>query len=281
MVQRIKSFDCEKAMLYIVATPIGNLSEMSDRAKQVLAHVDVVACEDTRTSGKLLKHFGIDKKLIAYHKHNEAQSALGILSLIEGGKSVALCSDAGYPLLSDPGSYLIQLLKKKAIAISCVAGSNAMLQALVCSGFAMQHFLFYGFLAATENKRVKELQALTTFPYTILFYEAPHRLKKMLHSLHQVLGNREVCIARELSKLHEEFIHGNLLELLELDEGLKGEMVVIVEGVHAEESVAKTELLQAINKCLKQGISTSEAIKKVAKKYGVAKNKLYQMVHHD
>mgnify|MGYP001485405130 FL=1 len=203
---RQKSFENEKATLYVVATPIGNLEEMTPRAIHVLESVDVIAAEDTRNTLKLLNYFGIRTRLIAHHQHNEEQSANGLLELLRQGKNVAIVSDAGYPLISDPGSVVAKKVMEEGFNVVPISGSNAMLNALVASGMNTRHFLFYGFLKAQEKERIRELHELKYYPFTIVFYEAPHRIEKMLKSCLEVLGNRQICLARELTKKHEEFI---------------------------------------------------------------------------
>ena len=213
---RQKSFENEKATLYVVATPIGNLEEMTPRAIHVLESVDVIAAEDTRNTLKLLNYFGIRTRLIAHHQHNEEQSANGLLELLRQGKNVAIVSDAGYPLISDPGSVVAKKVMEEGFNVVPISGSNAMLNALVASGMNTRHFLFYGFLKAQEKERIRELHELKYYPFTIVFYEAPHRIEKMLKSCLEVLGNRQICLARELTKKHEEFIRGTIEEVLEI-----------------------------------------------------------------
>ena len=179
---RQKSFENEKATLYVVATPIGNLEEMTPRAIHVLESVDVIAAEDTRNTLKLLNYFGIRTRLIAHHQHNEEQSANGLLELLRQGKNVAIVSDAGYPLISDPGSVVAKKVMEEGFNVVPISGSNAMLNALVASGMNTRHFLFYGFLKAQEKERIRELHELKYYPFTIVFYEAPHRIEKMLKS---------------------------------------------------------------------------------------------------
>lgn len=187
---RQKSFENEKPTLYVVATPIGNLDEMTPRAVEILQDVDVIAAEDTRNTMKLLTHFQIKTRLIAHHQHNERNSAEGLLDLLEKGNDVALVSDAGYPLISDPGSVAAKKIMDAGFNVVPVSGCNAMLDALVASGMNTQHFMFYGFLQTGEKARINELYELKYFPYTMVFYEAPHRIKKMLTSMLEVFGNR-------------------------------------------------------------------------------------------
>lgn len=264
-----------KATLFLVATPIGNLNEMTTRAVEVLKDVQVIACEDTRNTLKLLTHFDIHTRMIAYHNFNEEESAEGIIKLLEEGRDVALVSDAGYPLLSDPGYHLVNRVIEEGYRIVTVSGPNAALNALVASGLKTNHYLFYGFLNSKQSQARKELEELRYFPYTLIFYEAPHRIEKTLKLCLEVLGERKACLARELTKLHEEYHRGRLSELCELPE-LKGEMVLLVEGYEKEkEETDEGELFQEIDGLIEEGHKTKEAIGLVAKKHGSSKNVLY------
>lgn len=280
---RQKSFENEKATLYVVATPIGNLEEMTSRAIHVLESVDVIAAEDTRNTLKLLNYFGIRTRLIAHHQHNEEQSANGLLELLRQGKNVAIVSDAGYPLISDPGSVVAKKVMEEGFNVVPISGSNAMLNALVASGMNTRHFLFYGFLKAQEKERIRELHELKYYPFTIVFYEAPHRIEKMLKSCLEVLGNRQICLARELTKKHEEFIRGTIEEVLEIVDDIKGEMVVVIEGCSEEKNPGEDQASPLVHEQIKTyidgGLTTNEAIKRVAKELGLSKNDLYKEYH--
>ena len=278
--QRQKSFENGRATLYLVPTPIGNLSEMTPRAVEVLSSVDVIACEDTRTSGTLLKHFGIHRKLIACQNFNEANSAKGIVSLLEQGNNVALISDAGYPLISDPGQRVVNEVTSAGFNVVPLSGANAMLNALVASGLIVQPFLFIGFLPAAESDCRRKLEEYRTFPATMVFYEAPHRIVKMLGSVLEIMGDRRCCIAREITKLHEEFLRGTVSELIEaLQEEARGEMVVVLEGNTAPEEIADEAILAEVQQYTDNGMSTSAAVKAAAKALKVNKNRVYELVH--
>lgn len=279
--KRQKSFDIEQPTLYLVATPIGNLDEFTPRAVEILQQVDVIAAEDTRNTLKLLTHFNIHTRLIAHHQHNEQASAKGLLQMLEEGQSIAIVSDAGYPLVSDPGQTIVQLAIDAGYPVVPVSGANAMLNALVASGLSAQPFLFYGFLKPQERERTQELMELKYYPQTLIFYEAPHRIRKMLESLHMVLGNRQICLARELTKRHEEFIRGTITEVLMICEELKGEMVIVVEGSKEskEPEMDMPSIQDQINQHMENGLSSKEAIKKVAKENGLSKNDLYKDFH--
>lgn len=265
----------KKAALFLVATPIGNLSEISPRALEVLEEVDVIACEDTRTSQKLLSHFKIATKTISYHNFNEKESAKGIIKLLEEGESVALISDAGYPLISDPGYLLVNEVIEKGFDIITISGPNAALNALVASGLPTNHYLFYGFLNAKSSQARKQLEELKDLPYTMIFYEAPHRIEKTLALALEVFGDRKACLARELTKLHEQYYRGTLSELCLLHD-LKGEMVLLIEGcTKEEEDASEEELLPEVNELLEKGLRAKDAVNEVAKKHKVSKNGLY------
>ena len=264
-----------KATLFLVATPIGNLSEVSDRTLDTLRNVDVIACEDTRNTIKLLSHFDIHTRMITYHNFNEEESARGIIKLLEEGNNVALVSDAGYPLISDPGYLLVNAVIEKDFRIVTISGPNAGLNALVASGLNTNHYLFYGFLNAKTSQARKELEELKTFPYTIIFYEAPHRIEKTLKLMHEVLGDRKACLARELTKVHEEYHRGTLSELCELHE-LKGEMVLIVEGYKKESEETDIEqLLDEVEELVADGERSKQAVNQISSRYGFSKNVLY------
>lgn len=273
--KRVKSYNQSSSILYLVATPIGNLSEISSRALDILKCVDVIGCEDTRTSSVLLKHFGIETKTIAYHNFNEEESAKGIIDLLKSGKQVALISDAGYPLVSDPGFELVRKCRENDIPVSTISGPSAGLNALVASGLDTNHYMFYGFLNAKSSKAKGELEALKDFPYTMIFYEAPHRINKTLEIVLNVLGDRRAVIARELTKLHEEYIEGSLSELVNLED-LKGEIVLLVEGKKQEDVVVDEEdIFKEIEELVKSGTKTKEACKIVALKYRLQSSELY------
>lgn len=265
----------KKATLFLVATPIGNLKELSNRALEVLNEVSVIACEDTRNTLKLLSHFDLHTRMIAYHNFNEEESSEGILKLLEEGKDVALVSDAGYPLISDPGYLLVNKVIEAGYDIVTISGPNAALNALVASGLKTNHYLFYGFLNAKQSQAKKELEELKQFPYTLIFYEAPHRIEKTLKLCLEVLGDRKACLARELTKLHEEYHRGTLSELCNLSE-LKGEMVLLIEGCDKqEETIDPKEALAMMDRLIREGHKTKEAAAIVAEKYSLSKNTLY------
>lgn len=279
---RQKSFENEKPCLYLVATPIGNLQEMTPRSVEILKSVDVIAAEDTRNTMKILRAFDIKTHCIAHHSYNEKESAEGILELLRGGKNVAVVSDAGYPLISDPGQILVDSAAKEGFNVIPVSGSNAALNALVASGICAQPFMFIGFLPVKENDCRNRLEELKNIPAALIFYEAPHRIEKMLKRCLEVLGDRNAVLARELTKKHEEFLRGTLSELVEAAADLKGEMVLVVEGSTGQmQEVSMEEMLQFIEEEIDKGLSAKEAIKKTAQEFHVSKNELYDFYHQN
>lgn len=279
--KRQKSFENEKPTLFLVPTPIGNLSEMTPRAIDVLNSVDVIACEDTRTSGQLLKHFDIHKRLIAYQNFNEESSADGLINLLSKGQNVALITDAGYPLMSDPGQRVVRKATEQGYNVVPISGCNAMLNALVASGLIVQPFIFIGFLPPSSSLCKKKLQEYVNYPMTLVFYEAPHRIEKMLKACLEVLGDRECSLARELTKVHEEFLRGTISEILEEVDGLKGEMVICIAGNSDEpkKDIDAGFILDTVREAISRGMSTSDAVKQTAKKLNIPKNRVYELVH--
>lgn len=277
---RQKSFENESSTLYLVPTPIGNLQEMTPRALDILRNVDIVAAEDTRNSKKLLMAYGIDTPLMSHHEHNQKVSIPKILERLEHGESVAVISDAGYPLVSDPGQRLVQETIDRGYNVVSCSGANAAMNALVASGLSCYHYLFYGFLDSKSSKRERQLEELKLIPYTLIFYEAPHRIEDTLKDILEVFGDRQICLARELTKLHEEFIRGRVSEVIEIASDLRGEMVIVVEGHQKEEDVFDMDVcIDRVNAYMDGGMRTKEAIALVAKEMGCKKNELYEAYH--
>ncbi len=278
--KRQKSFDNDRPTCYLVATPIGNLNEMTPRAIEILKSVDFIAAEDTRNTLKLLTHFQIETRMISHHEHNESQSTNGIMQLLEQGKNVALVSDAGYPLISDPGEQLVKRIVDAGYNVVPISGSSAVLDALVASGLSPQPFVFYGFLPVSDKESRAQLNQLKAYPYTLVFYEAPHRIQKTIRRMHEVFGDRNACIARELTKRYEEFLRGTLSELAEVED-LKGEIVLVVEGNKDEHQpdVDLSEVNERISAYISNGISASNAIRKVSEETGISKNEIYAHFH--
>ena len=278
---RQKSFENTNSTLYLVATPIGNLSEMTYRSVDILKQVDFIAAEDTRNSIKLLNHFEIETKLISHHEHNLISSIPKIIALLKEGHDIALVSDAGYPAISDPGYELVQAAIKEEINVVPVSGPNACLNALVVSGIAPQPFTFYGFLSHQDKNKKKELEALKNHTYTLVFYEAPHRIKKTLKLMLDIFGNRHIALCREITKKHEEINRGTIEEILEVVDDMKGEMVIVCEGATevTEEVVFGQTIVEHVQEYIDQGMSTKDAIKEVAKVRNTSKNIVYQEFH--
>lgn len=275
---RQQSFKEGQSSLYLVATPIGNLQELTPRAISILKEVDFIAAEDTRNTMKLLSHFDIHTKVIAHHSHNEKQSTEGIIQLLHEGKQVALVSDAGYPLISDPGQTLVPRAIEEGFAVIPVNGSSAMLSALVASGLCAMPFYFHGFLSSKASQAKKELAELKAMKCTMVFYEAPHRIEDTLKIMQEVLGNRRISLCRELTKRFEEFVRGNISEVLEVVSELKGEMVLVVEG-SSEDEKESVDVLRLVQELMNDGFSTSAAVKEAAKQTGISKNEIYRQVH--
>lgn len=279
---RSLNFESKKPLLYLVATPIGNLDEMSPRAIEILSNTDLIACEDTRNTGKLLSFFKISKPLISLREHNEMEASQKVVDAILSGKKVAYVSDAGYPCISDPGSRLVKVCLENNINISAISGPNAALNALVASGICTEHFYFHGFLNAKESVRLEELRELTKRKETLIFYESPHRIQKTLIDMFTVLGDRKACVARELTKKHEEYIRLGLKDLSEIDpETLKGEMVIVVEGTLGElkPNVNNDEIIGMVENFVESGMSTKDAIKRVSEITNINKNYIYKIFH--
>ncbi len=278
---RQKSFANEFPKCYIVATPIGNLEEMTPRAIAILKEVDVIACEDTRHTSKMLKHFDIHTKCIAHQKFNEHSSVKGILMLLHQGYNVALVSDAGYPLIADPGHVLVQNIIQHGYNVIPVSGSSALLNALVASGVVTHPFYFHGFLPSNQKELKGLLTRIRHYQSTLVFYEAPHRIEKTLKICLEMLGDRKACLARELTKLHEEFIRGSISDILSVASSLKGEMVLVIEGDDGFKvmPVDLNEVKESIEELVKSGMSARDAIALISVKTGLPKNKCYEIYH--
>ncbi len=278
---RQKSFENHKPTLYLVPTPIGNLSEFPERAIQVLKEVDHIAAEDTRNTIKLLNHFDIHTPMISHHEHNINIAIPKIIDMLKAGENVALVSDAGYPAISDPGAELVKAVIEEDFNVVPISGCNAALDALVVSGITPQPFVFYGFLAHDDKTKKKELEANRNITMTTIYYEAPHRIKKTLTLMLQILGDRSIALCRELTKKHEEIIRGHISEILEIVDELKGEMVIVVEGATEveEEAVFEQSITEHVDEYIAKGMSTKDAIKEVAKIRNLGKNEVYAEYH--
>lgn len=267
--------------LYLVATPIGNLDDITFRAVKVLQEVDFIAAEDTRHSLKLLNHLNISKPLISYHRHNEnIKSDLLIDKLLEG-KNIALISDAGTPVISDPGEEIVKIALEKNIKVVPIPGACALINALIASGLDAKEFTFIGFLPLNKKNRNEKLEEIKNSQNTILLYEAPHKLLSTLKDLSQILNDRKIVLAKELTKIHESFISGTASELLENLVSPKGEYVIIIEKnekINTNDSnfLNTFTLEEHYNFYESQGLSKNEIIKKIAKDKNVNKNEIYK-----
>ncbi|HYL13198.1 MAG TPA: 16S rRNA (cytidine(1402)-2'-O)-methyltransferase [Terriglobales bacterium] len=277
------SGDVPGPKLYLVATPIGNLEDITLRALRVLKEVDLIACEDTRQTQKLLNHYGIEKRTVSYHEHNEMTRAAELIVDVERGASIALVSDAGMPGISDPGFRLITLAIRHHVPVVPIPGASAFLAALVASGLPTDSFRFSGFLPAKRKKRRELLENILASPRTQVFYETPHRLIETMEDIVDVLGlNRQVVIAREVTKIHEEFLRGRAGELLEKlkEHGeIKGEITLLVGK--SEDSIQTAAAKVGMRTRLKQIMSDEQvdqkaALKKVAKELGISKSEAYR-----
>ncbi|WP_025783669.1 16S rRNA (cytidine(1402)-2'-O)-methyltransferase [Sporosarcina sp. D27] len=284
-----KSAEYEKGVLYLVGTPIGNLEDMSYRAIRILKEADMIAAEDTRNTVKLSNHFEIDTPFMSYHEHNLEVGGRKILELLAEGKTVALVSDAGMPCISDPGADIAEKAIADGYPVVPVPGPNAAISALVASGIPTQPFMFFGFLDRQKKKRRIQLEALKNRQETLLFYEAPHRLKDTLRELKEQFGpNRRITLARELTKRYEEFIRGTVEEALNWAESteIRGEFCLVVEGTN--ETKSETEEVwwnsltpvEHVELLIEQkGYTSKEAIRETAVDRGVSKREIYQAYH--
>lgn len=270
---RTRSFDKEKGILYLVATPIGNLEDITYRAINILSTVDKVYAEDTRNSSFLLSHYNIKTKLESYHEFNQNIKTDSIVEELKTGMKIAIISDAGLPVISDPGYKIVVEAIKNDIAISTIPGASAGISALIASGLPPMPYTFYGFLDSKTSKRKEELNNLKYVSNTVIFYEAPHRINDTLKDVLEVLGDRYCVIGRELTKTFEEYLRGNASELVNIT-GLKGEMVLLIEGYHEEASTI-TDPYSKIDELINLGYKPNEAIKEVSKIYNLERKELY------
>lgn len=272
-----KSYDGSPT-LYLVPTPIGNLGDFTFRAVEVLNQVEVIFSEDTRVTINLLNHYDIKKKLIAFHKFNEEQKVGVVLSYLEDGKSVAIVSDRGTPVLSDPGEICTKKVIEKGYNVVSLPGATAAIPAITASGLDSSKFIFYGFLNSKSSKRKKELEFLKNNKMTIIFYEAPHRIMEMLADLKEVFGNRNISISREISKKFEEIYRATISEVMNMLTEIKGEFVIVVEGNKDVVSFDDITIKEHVNMYMEDGLTEKEAIKMVAKERNMSKSDIYKEV---
>ena len=267
--------------LYLVSTPIGNLEDITFRAVNILKDCDVIACEDTRNTKKLLARYGIETALTSYHEHNEAEKSPKLLERIRDGKNVALVSDAGTPSISDPGWRLVNLLIENDVEIVPVPGPSAVLSALVVSGLPTDSFLFLGFFPKTSGKRRELMVQVSRYPYTLVFYESAKRLRGSLEAMLETLGDRRVCVAREMTKLYEEVLRGSFSEVLSVlseRETLKGEVTIVVEGtVGGCEEVSADAVKIMLRLLREKKFPLSEAVSLASRTFEVPRNRIYKI----
>ncbi|HEY0546900.1 MAG TPA: 16S rRNA (cytidine(1402)-2'-O)-methyltransferase [Pyrinomonadaceae bacterium] len=268
--------------LYLVATPIGNLLDITERALRVLREVELVACEDTRHTGALLNHYNIKTKLVSYHEHNERERAEELGRLLETGASIALVSDAGTPGISDPGFRLVNAARERGARVVPVPGATAFVAALIASGLPTDQFFFGGFLPARSSQRRARLEEVRAIPATLVFYEAPHRIASALRDAREALGEREAAVARELTKLHEEVVRGRLSELaLRFDsasQGARGEMVIVIDRtvIVAASQDSNTDIAARVAALESEGMDSRAALKKAARELGLTRAEAYR-----
>ena len=270
-----KSYEKETGNLYVVPTPIGNLKDITFRAVEILEKVDAIFAEDTRVTMQLLNSLNIKNKVYQCQKFNEIRATKSVLSMLSLGKNVAIVTDRGTPLISDPGSLVVDSVIKEGYSVIALPGACAILPALNMSGISSMRFFFYGFLSSKDSQAIRELEMLKSIKFTIVLYEAPHRLIKTLQNIYKVLGNRNISIPREISKLHEEVFRGKVEEALNYYVEVKGEFVIVIDSIKDE--INYNDMLEEVYKRIDNGSSSKDAIKDVSKEFDVSKNILYNM----
>ncbi len=275
--QSQKSYN-ETQTVYLIPTPIGNLEDITLRSINTLKMVDIIFSEDTRETSLLLKNLNIHKPLISSHNFNELNNINKLLNYLADGKNIGIVTDRGTPIISDPGYELVKAAIQNNYNVVGLPGPTAFVPALITSGIAPQPFLFYGFLNNKSNRRKKELEKLKEYPFTIIFYESPHRIEKTLNDILEIMGNRQISISREISKKYEEIYRGSIKEVIK-QINLKGEMVLVLEGHKSSNDSFSCSIEEHLRKYLDEGLDSKEAIKKVAKERNIAKNEVYQIYH--
>lgn len=267
--------------LYLIPTPIGNLDDITIRALKTLELVDVILCEDTRDTSKLLSKYNIKNKLVSCHEFNEEKIKNKVLNYLESGLNIGLVTDQGTPLISDPGYKIVSYITDHGYEVVSLPGATAFVPALTVSALVPQPFTFYGFLNSKSSKQLKQLESLKNHPYTLIFYEAPHRLTNTLNNIKNVFGDRKICIVREISKKYEQAIRGKISEVLENDFPIKGEFVIVVEGANLEFNFNCMSIVEHVVFYIKDGNSKNEAIKLVAKERNIPKSIVYKEYHEN
>ncbi len=274
MIQR--SFKDEKSTLFVVSTPIGNLSDMTYRAVEVLQNVDIIFAEDTRNSGVLLKHFNITTPMMSYHEFNKEEKSLEAVKFLEEGKNLAIITDAGTPGISDPGYVIIQKVLESSFYVVPIPGASASLTALVGSGLSMQPHTFIGFLPRKKGDAKTLLESYEKSDATLIIYESPMRITETLKTIYSVLGDREIAIARELTKAFETWIRCRITEAIDMEHIKKGEYVLIIDGNHKKENYDDISLYDHVELYIKEGMTEKDAMKKVASLRKIPKNEVYK-----
>lgn len=274
-----KSYD-DSASLYLVPTPIGNLEDITLRSLNVLKTVDEILCEDTRDTGILLKNYDIKKKLVSCHEYNEDKIIDYVISKFEAGMNLALVTDQGTPIISDPGYIVSRAVINAGYNVISLPGATAFVPALTSSGIEPNPFLYYGFLNSKKSKQISELNSLKNYKFTMIFYESVHRIKETLENMLEVFGNRNICLCRELSKIHEEFTRGTIEEVIPLTDTMKGEFVIVVEGNKEIVDYSSIDMFDHVQMYVEDGMSEKDAIKLVAKERDVPKSEVYSYYHN-
>ena len=269
----------DRPSLYLIPTPIGNLDDITIRALKTLELVDVILCEDTRDTSKLLSKYNIKNKLVSCHEFNEDRIKNKVLNYLNDGLNVGLVNDQGTPLISDPGYKIVSFITSNNYKVISLPGPTAFVPALTISAIAPQPFIFYGFLNSKKSKQVKELDNLKNFPYTMIFYESPHRIMDTLNNIKDVFGDRSICIVREISKKFEEAIRGKISEVLITNFEIKGEFVVVVAGANINYDFEDISIVDQVELYLNDGMSKNDAIKLVAKERKMPKSIVYKEYH--
>ena len=266
--------------LYLIPTPIGNLEDITLRSLNILKVVDVILCEDTRNTSFLLNHYNIKKRLISCHEYNENNIIEKVVSMLKNGMNIGLVTDQGTPIISDPGYIISRGVIDAGFNVISLPGTTAFVPALTISGIEPSPFMFYGFLNAKSGKQIEELKSLKDYKYTIIFYEAVHRIKKTLENMLKVFGDRNVAICREISKIHEEVCRDKISNVIDLVDSMKGEIVIVVEGNKDIIDYSNLDVIEHVKMYVDDGMSDKDAIKKVAKERGVVKSVIYKEYHN-
>lgn len=276
MIQRSYS---DKASLFLIPTPIGNLDDITIRALNTLKSVDVILCEDTRDSSILLNHYNIKKKLLSCHEYNENNLVEKVIDMLNEGLNIGLITDQGTPIISDPGFVIARGIIERGYSVISLPGPTAFVPALTSSGINPSPFLFYGFLNSKKSKQKEELMSLKNYPFTIIFYESVHRLENTLNCILDIFGDRRIALCRELSKVYEEIIRDNISNIIPICNNLKGEFVLVVEGNMDGVDYSNLDVLDHVKLYIEDGMSEKDAIKLVAKERNVAKSVIYSEYH--